>query len=411
MLKRLLGLDSPYSWVKYIRIGGLAVGIIGILMLSPILFQLGPVLAILLLVLFGGPILLLLLLVLGGITTIIVSATTISRNKKSLKASAEADATELARRSTQDPVQMGQSVQPSISMVELDRLRIKAQTLTMVKKILYKILGAMLVLTGFIANFGNAIPFVIILVVSIILAAILQVNSSKAKSAYDQIFKETIVITGLESVLQNMQFDPKSKLDDQVVKNCNLFSGYDAVTGNDLLTADYQGRHFTQSDIKLTETHEETYEDKDGDLQTRNVTTKIFQGTIMVFDFDALSNVPVYVFDKHMRSIPKDPIQTESTAFNQRFWIKSEDPVSAFRMLTPQVIEGLVLSSQKAMRPFSLAFKDDILYIALSGGDSFEATIEGDATLAQQRQRIKDEILAMLGVVDSLYLVRKRNTH
>jgi hypothetical protein len=127
----------------------------------------------------------------------------------------------------------------------------------------------------------------------------------------------------------------------------------------------------------------------------------------MVFDFDALSNEPVFVIDKKMRPAPKnDSLQTESVAFNERFWIQCEDPVSAFRMLTPQVIEGLVKSAQKALRPFSIAFKNDMLYIALSGGDSFEATVEGDATLIEQRQRIRDEILAMLGVVDSLYLVR-----
>ncbi|HBS57893.1 MAG TPA: hypothetical protein DEA44_01350, partial [Firmicutes bacterium] len=113
---------------------------------------------------------------------------------------------------------------------------------------------------------------------------------------YKVVFKEQVVTKGLQSVLDNMDFQPEKKLDESLIKAAALFPRYDIYSGNDYLAADYHGRHFIQSDIHLQEEREETYRDDDDELQTRTVYVSVFRGRLVVFDYDTISNEPVAVY-------------------------------------------------------------------------------------------------------------------
>ncbi|MPL58420.1 hypothetical protein SDC9_03953 [bioreactor metagenome] len=130
----------------------------------------------------------------------------------------------------------------------------------------------------------------------------------------------------------------------------------------------------------------------------------VFRGRLVVFDYEAISNEPVSVYDRHGGKFKSnEAIQTEMDAFNQKFSIVASSPMAALRILTPPVLEGIVLASDKLGCPLYLSFRDDKLYVALGCGDSFEAA-DGDMTLSEQRQRVISEIKAMLELVDTLYL-------
>ncbi|HBS57892.1 MAG TPA: hypothetical protein DEA44_01345, partial [Firmicutes bacterium] len=90
-----------------------------------------------------------------------------------------------------------------------------------------------------------------------------------------------------------------------------------------------------------------------------------------------------------------ETIQTELDAFNQKFTVIAPSPTAALRILTPPVLEGIVLASGKLGCPLYLSFREGKLYVALGCGD---------ATLSEQRQRVIGEIKAMLDLVDTLYL-------
>ncbi len=91
----------------------------------------------------------------------------------------------------------------------------------------------------------------------------------------------------------------------------------------------------------MQEEREKTYRDKDGKLETRTVYVNIFRGRLMVFDYDAISNEPVAVYDRHGGK-PKstETIQTELDAFNRKFYVVAPNPTAALRILTPPVLEG-----------------------------------------------------------------------
>jgi hypothetical protein len=219
---------------------------------------------------------------------------------------------------------------------------------------------------------------------------------------YKDAFKEQVVVKGLASVLENMDFRPTEKLDESVVKASRMFK-FNEYSGNDYLSAEYHGIKFTQSDIHLEESQEETYTDSDGDRRTRKKYTTIFRGTFMVLDYYAFSNVPVLVLPRGRK--PKDgEILTELDAFNRKYSVVCTDAVFAFRILTPPVLEGIALASDKLGCQLSLSFRNDKIYAAIKNGDSFEASAVGDATLSEQRSRITRDIQTILDMVETLYL-------
>ncbi len=394
-IKRILGFDSPYSWMKWLKIAFAVVALIiafafwgnfGFMVMNGGIF--GIILALIFFVLLFGPT----LLIMMGIATLIgaIIGGTLSgmRQHKSFKETAQTG---------------------SVELMTLEKLRVKSQVLDflfILAAIALIILGFFMVEPlydvfgekGFEAAFYGYIILAIILLIAFYLA------KAPSKLRYKNAFKEQVVKKGLESVLSNMDFKPEEKLDEALVKAASLFGHYDIYSGNDYLKADYNGHHFIQSDIHLQEEREETYHDDDGHVRTRTIYVTIFRGRLMVFDYDAVSDEPVAVYDRRGGK-PKnnETVQTELDVFNQKFYVVAPNPTAALRILTPPVLEGIVLSSNKLNYPLNLSFKEDKLFVALANGDAFEAA-GGDVTLSEQRHRVTDGIKTILDLVDNLYL-------
>ena len=290
----------------------------------------------------------------------------------------------------------------SAELVELDKLRIKAQTLNLVFKLLIGVLVAACFAVG-LSGAGTVVT-VVCVVVSAAGLLLFWAKLSALRKRFSDSFKENVVRKELEAFLAVEAYEPDSTLDESVVKESRLFPRWDIYSGNDYLSAARGGVKFTQSDIHLQEEREETYTDSDGDTHTRTVYETLFRGRLAVFGYDAISNEPVYVYGRGRKHAAKGEIQTELDSFNQKFRVMAADAVSAFRILTPPVLEGIVSASERLGCPMSLSFLNDKIYIALSNGDAFEASARGDVTLAEQRRRIRAEVQTVLDLIDTIYL-------
>ena len=390
-IKRIFGFNSEVSWAKWLRISFAIAAII----IAGIFFGnflelildggiIGGIIAIIIFLFFFGPAAGALLGGAAVIGTLVGGALSLKKQRQSFRDTAATGSAEL---------------------MELEHLRMKAQVLDFLFALTPLVLGILyfVVAEDLYEMFDEPGLYAYMVLAGVILFGF-WLAKLPVRQRYRDAFKEQVVIAGLESALDNMDFQPGAKLDEALVKASALFPDYDVYMGNDYLAADYRGRHFIQSDIRLQEEREESYRDSDGDWQTRTVYVTIFSGRLVVFDYDAISNEPVAVYDRHGGK-PKqsEAIQTELDAFNRRFFVVASSPAAAFRILTPPVLEGIVLASGKLGCPMSLSFRDDKLYVALYCGDSFEAS-SGDTTLSEQRQRISKEIRAMLDLVDILYL-------
>lgn len=219
---------------------------------------------------------------------------------------------------------------------------------------------------------------------------------------YSVIFKEKVVKRGFESIFTNVDFQPEKSLSESDVSASGLF-GYNVFKGNDYLSAEYNGKNFRQSDVHLIEETEEEVRGDNGRYHTKKTRTTIFKGLFMIFDYDAISNERVAVFSKDV-NFRKSNIETEFAAFNDKFYIAASDATEAFRILTPQVIEGIAAAGEKLKYSLDLAFEHDKLYVAVSNGNSFEANSYGNDTFVKQLARLNSEIQTVLDIIQILYL-------
>lgn len=394
LIKRILGFNSSYSWVKWLRMSFALCALIivflfwynySFIVLGGGIF--GLILAVILFLIVGGPILLVMLgisLAVGSVIGIIIS-----RRKQS--------------QSLEEIIAAG-----SPELMEVENLRRKSQRLDLlfILTLAALIIPGMALVFPLSAAFGEFGPYVYLFLAAIVLI-VFAVLKAPANQRYKRAFKEQIVTKELEAVLDHVNFRPEESLKESQVRESGLFPVYNLFSGNDYVEADYKGHHFIQSDIRLQQEKEETYLDDEGDIQTRTVYETIFCGRLMIFEYDAISNEPVAVYDRQGgRRKSNEAVQTELDSFNQKFYVIAPSPTAALRILTPPVLESIVLASGKLGHPLFLSFRGDKLYVALANGDSFEAA-GGDVTLSEQRRRVTGEIRLLLELIDTLYLKRQ----
>jgi hypothetical protein len=228
---------------------------------------------------------------------------------------------------------------------------------------------------------------------------------------FNQSFKEQIVRPALQSFLTNLEFDPNKSLPEHHIKDSGLFIDYSVYRGNVYIEAEYNGRRFSQSDVNLVQQKEVTTVDEDGDEHTRIEELLCFSGRRMLCEYDAICNEPVRVLARSQNRKARREIQMELDSFNQRFVVEAENPTDAFRILTPPVLEGIMKATDFLMRPVSMAFANDKIYVAISGKDAFEAVVMGDETLIRQQQRVREDIQTALDMVENIYQKDRRETN
>jgi len=207
-----------------------------------------------------------------------------------------------------------------------------------------------------------------------------------------------VVKSALEGIFTNVDFRIHDKLDVSIIKESALFPLKEdkkiMLKGGNYLSASYNNRHFEQSDIEILEEGIENF-------------YSIFCGRLMVFNYDAISNEPVFVSDKRVKFAQfgeSEAVQTELGIFNQKFNAYAKDAVSAFRILTPQVIEGILLAAENLKFPVALSFINNRMYFFIKSDESFVMTAMDDTTFADHLEKIKKEIQVKIDVVERLYL-------
>jgi hypothetical protein len=349
----------------------------------------GLIIALVLFVIIFGPTLAVLIGIAAGIGAIIGGIQSGRKQAKSLEDSKKSG----------DP-----------ELLALDRLRIRVQVVNFLFLAFLVFSIAAVIACNILGSMG-LIPKSAWVIAMLLLGGILAFlgfQISPGNKKYKSSFKEIIVRKGLETALDNVEYNPACKLDESVIRESGLFVDYSGYTGNDFIKAEKNGISFIQSDARLVKETSEYYIDSDGDRRSRVKVDKLFEGRFMVFDYDAISNEPVEV---HPRKGSGSEINTELEAFNRKFAVIAKDAESAFRILTPQVLEGITLASDKLGCPMHLSFRNDKIYVAISNGDTFEAAAVGDSTLMELRKSVAEEIQAVIDMVGTLYLGANPKTY
>jgi hypothetical protein len=233
------------------------------------------------------------------------------------------------------------------------------------------------------------------------------------KARYNASFKENIVKAELSKVFDNLQYNPAGKFDAASV--CGFFEHVDAVGGNDMITADYKGIHFSQCDLKVAEEYTVTTSDGKGGTTEEIRQENVFRGRAMRFDFADKFRGEVQVIKKDFSGAMVSSsrgdwqsVETELAEFNAHFETFARDPLDAMAVLTPQMIEGIFYLHRVLGVPMAFHFNGNVMLAFLTlSRDAFDVSGNAKKTLLEEKELLQKDIKLVTGFLDTMYFKRQ----
>ncbi|MCL2107632.1 MAG: DUF3137 domain-containing protein [Oscillospiraceae bacterium] len=293
--------------------------------------------------------------------------------------------------------------EPVISRLSDDELGGKLQSLRR-KKLLTGVIGTVLFIP---AGITITIPLLWPVAIPFGIGALaLWAVSMKAAKTMKHLVAVNVVRDALGEVFDVEAYETARCINSSMVGEADLIHQWNEITGNDLVQGKYKGVPIQFSDVKLVDVQE--YTDSDGD--TRTTRTTRFQGQWIVLEAKKPLAHMLRLRERKERKLgsgykkTKDDVDTENEAFNEKFEILTQDPHTAFYVLTPHFMETIVAADERAAARTYLCFTGQHVHIAVdTGRDSFEAKKGSDIkNLPALRERIKGEVKYITEIADEL---------
>lgn len=196
--------------------------------------------------------------------------------------------------------------------------------------------------------------------------------TKKQVKEYSLAFKDFFVKKSLTKIFTNLCYEPEKGIPKSLISSTGMMYMGDRYSSNDLVTGNYKDIRFTQSDVSIEK--KETYRDGDGKTQTAYIT--IFEGRWMIFDFNKNFKRKVQVCQKGFKNNKINnfqKVEMESQEFNKNFKVYARQPIDAFYILTPKIMEKIRNLDKKNKGELLLCFTNNQLHVGINEyKDSFE---------------------------------------
>ena len=293
-----------------------------------------------------------------------------------------------------------------MNLEDIEVLRKKARNKMLLCTIIPLILGIMLgVVTGKMFLFFIGL---IVMIAGIIYAG-------KSTNQFSQEYKNMFVRTSLESVFDNLNYQPDQGLAKGIIADTKMMRMGDRYSSNDYVAGDYKGIHVEQADVHIEEEHVST--DSKGNTTTHYET--LFKGRWMVFDFNKEFKANVQVVQKGFSNSKRGSIfskkeekykkvQMEDADFNKKFKVFAQNEHDAFYILTPQMMDRIRRIAEGIKGKIIFCFVDNRLHVGVHNKeDSFEHSLFRKVDPEQVKTQVLGDIGLITGFVDELSLDTK----
>lgn len=288
-----------------------------------------------------------------------------------------------------------------MSVEELENLRIAARN----KLITSIVVGTIVVLLSFTVQ--NIVVTLVAVTLTLTFGGI---YSSKPINEFKKNFKDTFVLTSLNSVFSNLKYDPNKGIDYSVISNTRMMNMGDRFSSNDYISAKYKNINFEQADVHIEE--RETHTDSDG--HTHETWVTLFRGRWMVFDFNKSFKADLQLCQKKFHNarisnwgneLKFKKVKMEDQSFNKEFRIYAQEEHEAFYILTPHLMEKIKNLTSSIKGSLLFCFKDNKLHVGLHNNkDSFEHSIFRKIDQVKIMESISNDIKLITSFVDELSL-------
>ncbi len=261
-------------------------------------------------------------------------------------------------------------------------------------------IGLLLLLGLYMGGADNAqILAFIVIAIGLIIAAAGAAEFSKIKSR----FKTEVLSEYFAEAIPGVKYHPEGGLSQTDVYATEFLKRADRFHTEDLLQGQMDEVDFISSDVKLEERH--VQHTKNG---TRVYYVTYFLGRVFKFTFNKEFDGQLQVLESGspLSSRKFQRVELESIDFNKKFRTFSTNELSAFYVLTPDIMEAIFALEQRNPGRIGLSFSGDTLYIAINNNkDTFEIKM-----FSQINEGIMDEFRKDLLVIQDFVHTLKLNT-
>jgi hypothetical protein len=225
---------------------------------------------------------------------------------------------------------------------------------------------ALLILMQFMDPGAAQFLGIVVFVAGGIVAAI----GSAKFSAVSRSFKNEVLVKVMKELLPDTTYNPDLGLDESTVYRTECLKRADRFHSEDMITGSIENVAFRCSDVRLEERH--VQQTKNG---TRVYYVPYFVGRLFEFTFNKEFEGFLQVLEagSPLSNRPFKKVSLESIEFNKKFRTFSTSELSAFYVLTPDIMEQIMKLEAENPGRISFSFTGPILYIAINNNrDTFE---------------------------------------
>lgn len=229
----------------------------------------------------------------------------------------------------------------------------------------FLIIGILLIFITQNESTGFTFLGAILIAFGAIFAAIGATSFGKLKQA----FKDTVLTEMFKNAIPGVYYNPRDGLSQSVVYDTDFLKRADRFHSEDFLSGQIDGVDFISSDVKLEERH--VQHTKNG---TRVYYVAYFIGRVFRFEFNKNFVGSLQVLESgRPRSGGYKIVKLESIDFNKKFKTYSTEDITAFYILTPDIMEAIHNLERRNPGRISLSFHGDHLFVAINNNkDTFE---------------------------------------
>ncbi len=256
------------------------------------------------------------------------------------------------------------------------------------------VIGAVLILIGFLGG----PPFLALIGLLLVLGVVLVLADRSAKRK--KLIADNLISAVLSETFALKSYDATGHIDEDAVQRSDLVDGWDEAIGSDCVNAVYRGLEVSFSDVRLDQVTHST--DPEGDEHESRTT--MFAGQWIVLSTRRAVAFPVRVIENKTKHFgykkSHSDVDTEDAAFNDKYAILTEDPHTAFLILTPHFMEYLNAADTAADGRIMFSFRENEVQIAVANGrDLFECK-SGDIPVL--RTQLRADAKYITNILDEL---------
>lgn len=188
---------------------------------------------------------------------------------------------------------------------------------------------------------------------------------SKDKNEYTKYFKEKVIKTFVKEYSEALEYRSEQGISPNIYKE-GEFERYDSYSTEDLITGTLNEKY----KIIMAEVYTES---ESTDSEGHTSYTTLFHGLFAKIEFDKNLNTNMKI-RRNSEALfrKKEKLEMDSSEFEEKFDVYSEDKIIAMQLLTSDIMQMLLDFKEKNKITPEMTLKGNTLYIRFSTGDMFE---------------------------------------